>query len=249
MFETSVVRAEAAAIERRVSFLTLSLFAHTAVIAGAVAISIATVEFPRDAPPEYRSAPIFAQVRIPPPLGTERGSVQKPEPAKAAAPAPSAQLTAPGKVSETIPSVAPESPGASGAATGPSGEGPIGVPWGTAGSTGDLDAPPATGTLPPVEEKIYQPGGEVIAPVLIQKVEPVYPPLMVRTKMKATVVVRCVIDRSGRVRDPEILSNTLPPFNNSVITAVQQWKFRPGSLHGQTVETYLDLTVNFAVAR
>lgn len=249
MFETSVVRERVQASGARASLFTISVFAHTAVIVGVIAASIATVDFPATAPDEYALAPAPFVARIPPPLGNPDGG------AKAAAPAqPKASSTpvmpkepvAPSTIPEVIEPVASSGNGTASASTAASTE-PLGVAWGEKDSIGDLDAPPATSTFAQPEQKIYEVGGEVIAPRLVHRVEPAYPSILLRTRLRQTVEVRCVIDRNGRVRDPQIVSDSMPPFNQAVIAAVRQWRFTPGSLHGKAVETYLDLTVNFAV--
>src|SRR5690348_10656702 len=102
MFETSVVRAQVAN-PKRAGWLTASIFAHTFVIFGAVGVSIASVDFPKDAPDEYRSAPMFASVQIPPPLGNPNGGAPpRPQPQQQPqqTPPPPNQLTAPSVVPE-----------------------------------------------------------------------------------------------------------------------------------------------------
>jgi protein TonB len=248
MFETSVVREHVQQARSRVSLLTISFLAHTAVIIGVVAASIASVEFPTHAPDEFRLAPPTFVFRIPPPLGNPNGGARPQPPAqpRAAAPPPTEQV-APQTIPETVEPVASAAVDGPGAGTPGTVAGPLGVPWGEPDSIGELDAPPLSGPATPVEEPVYTIGGDVKAPRLLRRVDPPYPTILIRTRMRATVVVRCIIDRNGRVRDPEIISGSLPPFNEAVISAVQQWRFTPGSLRGQAVETYLDLTVNFAV--
>ncbi len=246
MFETSVVQARALAAGGRSSLLTVSLAAHTAVIAGAIAMSVATVDFPSRAPDEYALAPVMVPVRVPPPLGTpDGGRTQQP----AATPQPRvtpAEITAPAAIPAEVNPIESVLPGDGSESDGPAtGTGPLGVPWGVDGGAGDLDAPPSTTIGVPVEAPIYQVGGEVNAPVLLHRVEPAYPPAMARYGVPATVVIRCVIDTSGRVRDPEVIVPALPPFNKSVIEAVKQWRYKPGSLRGSAVEVWLDLTVTF----
>lgn len=255
MFETSVVNERSAATAERVRMLTVSIFAHSAVVVGAIAVSIASVDFPSQAPAEYSRAPAMHAVTLPPPLGTpDGGATAKPAEPAQPKPAPAVtptEITAPASVPDNIAPV--ESRGgetplngngeASGAAAGP-----LGVPWGVEGSVGDLNAPPVTTTTPPVDEKIYE-AAEVNAPVIVHRVDPPYPAVMMRTRMSATVVVRCIIDRNGAVRDPRVIAGSLPPFNDAVIEAVKKWRFRPGSHNGRAVETYLNLTVHFSVAR
>lgn len=254
MFETSVIRAHTQAARGRMSLLTVSILAHSAVIVGVVAAGIASVEFPAHAPAEFAAAPVFVNLRIPPPLGNPNGGAKPQQPQQPAvkppAPRPNPnQLTAPSTMPETIPTVEAPAPG-TGEATGPgtgTEPGPKGVPWGEEGSLGDLDAPPAITNVQPVQEKIYE-AHEVKAPVGIHRPHPPYPQILLKTKMRATVVVRCIIDKNGNVRDAQIIvPDPLPPFNAAVLDTVQTWRFTPGSLNGQAVETYLNLTVNFAV--
>jgi protein TonB len=72
---------------------------------------------------------------------------------------------------------------------------------------------------------------------------------MMKAGLPATVVVRCIIDRNGHVRDAEVIVPAMPPFNAEVLKAVAQWRFTPGMLNGQPVDTYMNLTVRFEVKR
>lgn len=253
MFETSVVRAQTQAARSRYSLLTISIIAHSAVVIGAIAVSIASVDFPLNAPDELSQAPTFLAVRIPPPLGTPDGGAPKPKPADmkpaVTPPPPQNQETAPQSVADTIPNIAAPPTGNTSTSGDPNATstGPVGQLYGTEGSTGDLDAPPGPiVNQPAVEEKIYE-VHEVKAPVLLHRVAPPYPQQLVKTRMSALVVVRCIIDKNGHVRDPQIVRPALPPFNAAVIDAVQQWRYTPGSLNGVAVETYLSVTVSFSV--
>jgi periplasmic protein TonB len=257
MFETSVVRALPQARGGRFGLLTTSIVAHSAVILGAVMVSVASVDFPASAPDEYALAPLLMQVQIPPPLGRPDGGAPprptpqpEPRPARVEQPAPS-EVTAPSTVPE---SVTPVDAPATGEATDglPAGEGavpgPIGVPWGTDGSTGALDAPPGPIVPQAVEPRVYQPH-EVKSPRLVSKVEPVYPPSMARAGVPATVVVRCIVDKYGRVHSPEVIAPAMEPFNAEVLRVVTKWRFTPGSVNGTAVDSFFHLTVTFRVRR
>jgi len=253
MFETSVVRAQAQAAGGRLGLLTASIAAHSAVILGTLAMSIAAVDFPTHSPDEYSRAPVFVPVRVPPPLGNPNGGAQpkaQPAPAKPA-PLP-AQQTAPSFIPEKIAEV-PAATGASEtAATGPgtgTEVGPVGRPWGVEDSIGDPDARPVPNVpVAQPEERIYE-SHEVQAAALISRVEPRYPPALMKTGMAGIVVVRCVIDRNGNLRDPEVLTATAPPFAAEVLRVIDRWKYRPATLGGKPVEMYLNLTVHFSVKR
>ena len=255
MFETSVVRAQARVATRRLSLLSVSVIAHTTIAFGAIVGSIASIEFPTVAPDEYSRAPALTAVQIPPPLGNPNGGAQRRAAAPApspAAPLPANQVTAPAVVPDEVMPL--ESTGTGDGETNPNAtvEGPVGVPWGTEGSVGDLDAPPAVDIpigQPQVEERVYQPH-EVIAPVLVRKIDPRYPHAFVKSGVPATVVVRCVIDKSGNVRDPKVIVPApMAPFNAEVLNVLPQWKYRPATLAGRPVDSYLVLTVRFAITR
>jgi len=250
MFETSMIRAQAVPSRGRYTLLTVSLIAHSAVIIGAITIGLVSVRFPANAPDEFARAPIFASVPIPPPLGNPNGGAkpqQQPQQKPAATPPP-AQLTAPPATPDTTQPAQSASTGSDTTTTSGDGTipGPIGVPWGTKDSIGDLDAPPAPIAQTPVQDKIYT-VGEVKSPTIINRLEPQYPPALMRAKLAGKVSVHCIIDKNGRVRDAQVVYATMPAFGESVLRAMKEWRYQPASLNGTAVECYLDLTVDFGV--
>lgn len=252
MFETSVVQSQAVA-RRRYSLLSVSLVAHTTAILGAVAISVATVDFPSEAPDQFELLRTVDAMTIPPPLGTPEGNDKpKAEPEKKAVtrPVQPKQETAPSVVPAQTPQVAvgPATPGAADPNAEP-GTGPRGVPDGDPNSVlKDLDIP-LTPSTPAVEDKVYIVGGDVKAPRVLHRVEPRYPQFLIRTGKTAVVTVRCTIDKNGAVRDIGLVYSSFPAFNEPVIDAMQQWRFAPGSLNGRAVDTVFELTVKFSVNR
>lgn len=256
MFETSVVRAQARAATRRLSLLSVSVIAHTAIVFGAVGISIASVDFPGVAPDEYSRAPVFVPVQIPPPLGRPDGGAP-PRPQQQPAVQPPApqrtnEVTAPQLVPDNVTPVEASGPGDG--ETNPDGRvpGPIGVEDGDPNSPLlSLDVRPVVDApaQPQVDERIYQPH-EVVAPVLVRRTDPRYPVQFQRVGVSVTVVVRCVIDRNGNVRDAEVVvPSSMAPFNSEVLNVLPQWKYKPATLAGRPVDSYLMLTVHFAVKR
>lgn len=255
MFETSVVHAQAQAARGRLSLLTASIAAHSMVVLGALAMSIASVDFPAHSPAEYSRAPVFVPVRVPPPLGNPNGGAAPKPKDTAVKPAPlPSQPTAPSAVPETVPEVETNGTSESSVADAGTGTGtepgPLGVPWGVKDSVGDLDAPPVPLDVPVAqpEEKIYQ-QHEVDPAVAITKVSPRYPPAFARAAVPMTVVLRCVIDRHGNLRDPQFLNDPPAPFKGEVLRVIGQWKYKPATVAGRPVDSYLDLTVSFQVRR
>ena len=254
MFETSVVRAQAQSAGRRMTLLAVAVVVHSAVIVGAIGASIAAVDFPTTAPDEFANVPILMPIQVPPPLGNPNGGAKpavtpRVQPKQQPAPQPN-QVTAPPQVPDTITPAESASPGTS-EATGPASgtvPGPLGVPWGKEGSIGDPDAPPVAENIQPVEEKIYEVTGEVNAPKLIRRVDPVYPPALLRAKIGGTVVVRCIIGKDGRIRAAEIaVAARFEAFNSAAVNAVENWQYLPATRRGEAVDCYLTVTVNFGV--
>jgi TonB family protein len=241
MFDTSLVKTRATSARYRL--FTVSLAVHSAAIIGALSLSVASVELPTRAPDQFE---LLRPVSLPPPLGP--GGPPKAQPEKAPKAAPKEvvvpqQNVAPVEIPSTTTiaaqssEVAVESGGEQG---GESGGDPLGVPGGIGTDTGG-----ALVAGPPITDVVHVPGGEVRPATVLTRVEPRYPTAFARAGVAATVRIRCIIDRNGRIRDVEIVDSSFPPFNQSVLDALQQWTFLPGSMRGQAVDTYFELTVTF----
>ena len=250
MFETSVIHAEVVA-EKRVGLLSASFAFHVLVVTGIIANGIRTIEFPTSAPKEY-TIPIFAMpVQVPPALGVPNGGHKQstpPAPVKDKPAIPTTDMaprTVPDHVEATTASTTTGDPSANSNDTGS--DQPQGVPWGVPHGVG-VDGPPATTTVADVPDVPLPVGGDVKAPVVIRRVQPVYPKLAINARMNGMVIVECVIDKTGRVREAHVLRSTSPMFDQSALDAVQQWQFAPGSLHGTAIDTIFNLTVTFRIS-
>ena len=261
MFDTAVVRSGGAAAPRRFGLLTASLAIHSAAIIGAVGLSIASVEFPSHAPGQME---LLRPTSVPPALGDGREPGPKPRPAdvpkKPAAPKqqvvvpPSDQLlpepvtTEPVELTAATPSSEGEAdPNAAGSAEvgpeGGSGDGTGGSPLGHPDGVGE-----GTPGLVPGGSGPLEPGGEVRAARVLRRVEPRYPQAMIVARIRTAVVtVRGVIDRNGRLRNAEVVTSSYAPFNASVLESIEKWTFAPGTLRGEPVDTWFELTVRFQV--
>ena len=88
-------------------------------------------------------------------------------------------------------------------------------------------------------------GGDVKAPVVINRVEPVYPEVARKARISGIVIVECIIDKGGTVRDVQVLKGLPFGLDQAAVEAVKKWKFKPGTLNGQPVDVIFNLTVNF----
>jgi protein TonB len=251
MFETSVVKAGAIAAPHRGGVLTVSIVFHSFVAAAAVAMSIQSGSFPPEAP---RQMALFMPVAPLPPLprgnpDAPRNPAPKPQ---AAQPQQHQQTAPPQQQQDVTPNTIPNNvPQVSGSDTpGPNtGTGNSSEPWGVKdGDPNGVDigqpAMPQVPTAAPAGP--LMPVGEVHAARVLSRVDPKYPNIALAHRIGGVVKVHCIIDKNGNLSAPEIVSSSFPPFNQSVIEALQRWTFAPGTLHGNPVDTYFELTITFA---
>ena len=91
-------------------------------------------------------------------------------------------------------------------------------------------------------------GGDVKAPVVINRVEPIYTELARQSRISGIVILEVVIDHTGVVKDVQVLKPLPFGLDQAAIDAVKQWTFRPGTLNGQAVDVIFNLTINFRAA-
>lgn len=59
------------------------------------------------------------------------------------------------------------------------------------------------------------------------------------------MILEVVVDRDGRVAESRVLREPGLGTGESALTAVDGWRFRPATLDGRPVATYLTVTVRF----
>lgn len=72
-----------------------------------------------------------------------------------------------------------------------------------------------------------------------------YPAILKGEGMAGEVVVECVVDFNGEVRDPVAKSSTRKEFEIEALRAVSKWKFKPGRKGKENVNVRMLLTVEF----
>jgi protein TonB len=115
-----------------------------------------------------------------------------------------------------------------------------GVIGGVIGGMGGAPPPPK-----PTASRIRQ-GGSVQAALLINRVQPVYPPLARQTRIAGTVRLHAIISKQGTVESLEVLSGH-PLLVRAAMDAVQQWKYKPTLLNGEPVEVDTTIDVIFSL--
>ena len=258
MFETAVVREHAIPADRRAGLVTLSVALHSLVAIGAIAMALTNLHFPKHAPNQFALFNATPVVELPPPpkgkpdgTGDGRPKPAAVVPVRPMPPQPHETL-APNTIAEAIPQVQP--PAATGDSELTSTNARTDTGTGERRGTPDGDenavdvgqplvpAAPAADAAGPLVI-----GGDVKAPVIVQRVDPVYPEVARRARISGVVHLRCIIDKEGRIRDAAVVRSTFGGLDQAALDAVQRWRFVPGSLHGRPVDTIFELTISFTM--
>jgi TonB family protein len=73
------------------------------------------------------------------------------------------------------------------------------------------------------------------APVATMKVDPAYPPEVLRDKVEGTVTLYAVIRTDGTVDDIKVLDSLDSRLDDNAVRALSRWHFRPGTKNGEPV--------------
>jgi protein TonB len=127
-----------------------------------------------------------------------------------------------------------------------------GVPGGVvAGIVGGLptDVPPPPPPPPPPPERRgpVHIGGQLQAPALVRRVEPVYPPFAVRAGLTGVVIIEATVDKEGQVVSATILRSAGPLLDKEALVAVKQWRYAPLLLNGKPEAFILSVTLSFNI--
>jgi protein TonB len=85
-------------------------------------------------------------------------------------------------------------------------------------------------------------------PVLIQKVEPVYPEFAKKAGLEGTVYVNLWVDKQGKVREVKILKADSDIFIEPVKEAAMQWVFSPAMMKNGPVSVWVAVPFRFSMA-
>lgn len=247
MFETSMfVAGRRMSRQTMLVLLPLSILFHAAVIVAAISVATWTVDLPAQPPPQMQAYQLVTPVPTPPPPPPPPRSATHPEPR--VVPEPPRPDLAPPVVPDKTP-VLPKTPDHGSSASGPGD--PNGVDGGVDGGQYNGVVGGVGGAAQPAPPQLHPivVTAEVQAPKVLHRVEPVYPELARRMRLQGYVVVRCVIDKTGALRNIEVLSSPSSLLSDAATAAVRQWKFSPGMLRGNPVDVYFTLTVMFNLRR
>jgi TonB family protein len=77
---------------------------------------------------------------------------------------------------------------------------------------------------------------EVMAPGPLRKIDPKYPPTLIRDHVEGEVVLYAVIRRDGSVDSIQLVRGVDEQLDANAMNALSQWKFRPATKEGTPIE-------------
>lgn len=89
-------------------------------------------------------------------------------------------------------------------------------------------------------------GGNVAAAQLLERLQPVYPPLARQARISGTVRLHAIIGKDGYVKQLEVISGH-PILVQSALDAVKKWRYAPTLLNGKAVEVDTTIDVVYAL--
>jgi len=122
-----------------------------------------------------------------------------------------------------------------------------------------FDAPDAMAINLRIDESLFAaegPRGQFVfnasdldlPPTAVVRTNPVYPYRARQRNIEGVVEVKFLVGVDGKVSQVQILSSNPPGlFDEAVMKAVVQWKFRPGTLDGQQVPSWVRTPIEFSL--
>jgi TonB family protein len=92
-------------------------------------------------------------------------------------------------------------------------------------------------------------GSDIVEPMKIADVRPIYPLDLLADGVSGTVVLKGLVTKQGTVTDIKVLREVHEKLAAAASAAVAQWQFTPTRLNCLPVEVELNVTVNFTTGR
>jgi TonB family protein len=93
--------------------------------------------------------------------------------------------------------------------------------------------------------KVYKIGNGVSAPSVLYKQEPEYTPEAKDAKIEGTVTLQVEITTEGYAQNIRVTRSLDPGLDTNAVTAVSNWRFKPGMKDGEPVAVYATIEVTF----
>jgi TonB family protein len=84
-------------------------------------------------------------------------------------------------------------------------------------------------------------------PKPVHTVAPEHPADLYKQGIPGEVMVRFVVDKTGKVKDPEIISASHEAFIAPTLAALEQWQFEPGLKNGKPADFKVSIPIDFKI--
>jgi periplasmic protein TonB len=118
-----------------------------------------------------------------------------------------------------------------------------GVVGGIVGGIVSLAPPPPP---PPVAAAPVRIGGQIMAPALLHRVEPIYPPFAAMAQVSGLVILEATVNTDGCVESVKVLRSGHKLLDKAALDALMQWSYSPLVLNGIPTPFILTVTFNFS---
>jgi protein TonB len=117
------------------------------------------------------------------------------------------------------------------------------------GLVGTIAPPPPPPPPAPAPRGPVRIGGQLTAPALVKRVEPVYPDLAASVQLTGLVILEATVGTDGCIESVRVLRSRHPFLDKAAVDALKQWQYSPLVLDGIATPFVLTVTFNFSVAR
>ena len=115
------------------------------------------------------------------------------------------------------------------------------------GLSSSLPPPPPPPVPPPAKQAPVRIGGQINAPALISRVDPVYPAIAQAAQLEGIVILEATVGETGRVESVKVL-RSIGLLDAAAVEAVKQWRYSPLRLNDRPTSFVLTVTVQFHLA-
>jgi len=247
MFDTINRRPSDVATTNRVLTTVVAVLAHLAILAALIVVPLWYFTPALPTPSEimaFVAPPPLPPPPPPPPAPAAPARQARHEPLK---PRPSPdRFAAPIEVPSTIePEKLADTHGTTGVLGGVEGGIEGGVVGGIVGGlSSTLRPPPPPPLRPAAKPAPVRIGGQIKAPALISRIDPIYPAIAQAAQLEGIVILEATVDETGQVESVKVLRSA-GLLDAAAVEAVKQWRYSPLRLNDRPTSFVLTVTVQF----
>jgi protein TonB len=243
MFDTITRHGSDVATKNRVLTTGVAVLAHRAILTALLVVPLWYFTPALPSPSEIMAFVAAPPLPPPPPPAAAPARQARHEPVKAMPSADrfAAPIEAPSRIE---PEKLADTRGTTGVLGGVEG----GVVGGIVGGLSSaLPPPPPPPAPPPAKPAPVRIGGQIMAPALVSRVDPVYPAIAQAAQLEGIVILEATVGETGGVESVKVL-RSVGLLDAAAVEAVKQWRHSPLRLNDRPTSFVLTVTVQFHLA-